>query len=96
MRRNLFICAISALLTLTIILPGMSLYTAATEANTNDEEKVLCEATIEDDFSDDEILIVFKQKESLSFKDYSLDDFSDVDCKSVRLLFPKSDRIIKN
>jgi hypothetical protein len=40
------------------------------------EEKVLCEATLEDDFAEDRVLVVLSNKETMRFKNYSARDFS--------------------
>lgn len=46
-------------------------------------EKVLCTATIEDNFDDETVLLALSNEESMKFKKYSTADFKDVDCASV-------------
>ena len=38
-------------------------------------DKVYCEATIEDDFSDSSVCIILTRDESLKFKEYTIADF---------------------
>ena len=47
------------------------------------EEKVLCEATLDDDFADSRVAVVLKNSASLKFKKYKSSDFSDIGCISV-------------
>ena len=81
---------------ISLILLGSINLDAVSAEMSESADKEYCYATIEDNFADDKVLVVLKTKDSLEFNDYGIEDLSDVDCKSVRLLFPKSDRIIKN
>lgn len=47
------------------------------------EEKIYSDATIEDDFADDRIMVVLQNDVSLQFKTFSEEDFSEVDCVDV-------------
>ncbi len=47
------------------------------------EEKTYCTATIEDDYVDDSIIITLSNAESLLFKDYTINDFADIDCIAI-------------
>lgn len=49
----------------------------------NTEEKYVCKATIEDDFEDDAVLVMFNNKASLEFKDYNVENFSGIGVASV-------------
>ena len=70
--------------TLIVFINVCNFTTAVNAVELNDsEEKVYCNATIEDDFAPDSLIVILKNKESLSFKDYSLDDFSDIDCTQI-------------
>lgn len=48
------------------------------------ELKQICSATIEDDFDDSGIILSLTNKESLKFKDYTVDDFSDIGAVSIK------------
>ena len=50
------------------------------------EQKVLCTATLEDDFADNRILIVLNNATSLSLKNYSVSDFPEISCSGVKNL----------
>ncbi len=63
------------------ILPMGSISANAAEINNVKEyveQKIFCNATIEDDFSDDRVLIVLNKNESQSFKAYQASDFSNI------------------
>ena len=59
------------------------------------ETKVYCDATIEDDFADDKIILVLNNKESLMFRNYKLDDFAEVACIEIEDLTEKTCEVIK-
>ncbi|MCR5636220.1 MAG: S8 family serine peptidase [Clostridiales bacterium] len=48
-----------------------------------EENKIFCNATLDDDFADDTVLIVFNKKTSKLLKTYSEDDFSKINAVSV-------------
>lgn len=52
----------------------------------NHEEKIFCNATLDDDFMSDSVIVVLKNKDSLSFNNYTKDDFSLDDISGVRNL----------
>ena len=47
------------------------------------EEKVYSTATLEDDFAEDCVLVVLTNSASVARFDYSVSDFSEIDCISV-------------
>lgn len=52
------------------------------------EERIICNASIDDDFSDSRVLIVMKADESSRLKNYSDADFSEIN--NIRLrIFPR-------
>lgn len=59
------------------------------------EEKVSCTATIEDDFSEERVLILMKNSESLKFKKYDADSFSEIGCVTVKDLSVATAKNIK-
>ncbi len=76
---------------------GLSTYSAATsdeyltyELSTDEkvtdlnlEEKILCDATLEDDFEDDSVIVVFKNSTSKKLENHTRKSFSDISAKSV-------------
>ena len=54
---------------------------ATTEAN--DSEKIYCNATIDDNFAPDSLLVVLNNETSLKIKTYSKSDFSEIKAKNV-------------
>lgn len=73
---------LTSILVLAIILLGV-FNSNITKAEEMSEEKVYCNATIEDNFVDNTILIILTNEESLKFKKYDVDDFSNIDCIEV-------------
>ena len=47
-------------------------------------EKVYCEASLEDDFTDDAVMIVLTNEASLEFVDYTLEDFREIGCVEIQ------------
>lgn len=46
-------------------------------------EKIYCEATLEDDFANDTVLLMLQQSREIVFKDYTTEDFPSINCVSV-------------
>lgn len=70
--------------------------TAAESKDIYSEEKVYSEATLDDDFADNRILVVLKNGASLDFKNHDVLDFSDIGCKSVRSMSTGREATIKS
>ena len=49
----------------------------------NNEETLVCNATLEDDFLDDSIIVVLKNDVSLIFKTYLCEDFNEINCIDI-------------
>lgn len=49
----------------------------------NDEKKQLCTATLDDNFLDDRVVVMMKNSESLKLKNYSKEDFCEIDVKDI-------------
>lgn len=47
-------------------------------------EKVICTASIYDDFDDETILVALNHKASMELKQYTISDFPEIECTSVR------------
>ena len=45
------------------------------------EEKIICKATLDDDFADDKVIVVLNHKTSLELKDYTPEDFKQVNAE---------------
>lgn len=48
------------------------------------EQKKFCNATINDNFEDDSVLVIFDNKKSMELNNYDKNDFDDLDVKSVK------------
>lgn len=55
-----------------------------------EEEKILCDATLEDDFEDDSVIVVFKNAKSKKLENHTRKSFSDISAKSVTDLTSKT------
>lgn len=60
------------------------------------EEKTYYNGTIEDNFSDDKIIIVLSKEETNKYKDYTISDFPEIDCQSVIDLTSNYNELLKN
>lgn len=86
----------SLLLSVTIILSNIVSLSAAEIYNgevvseegviVNQEQKKICEATINDNFEDDSVIVVFNNDTSLELHDFDKGDFSDIGAKKVHEL----------
>ena len=52
------------------------------------EDKLICSATLDDDFVPNEVIVLMSTEVSLQFKDYTVDDFSELDVESVDYVLP--------
>lgn len=75
--------SIILVITLVMMLPGIVTAVELAENNqeTNTFQKVYCTATLEDEFTDDEILVTVFQE--WNYEEYSVEDFSNIGCVSV-------------
>lgn len=48
------------------------------------EENVICDATIQEDFEDDSVIVVFKNTESKKLRSFTNESFSEISAKSVK------------
>lgn len=86
----------SLLLSVTIILSNIVSLSAAEIYNgevvseegviVNQEQKKICEATINNNFEDDSVIVVFNNDTSLELHDFDKGDFSDIGAKKVHEL----------
>lgn len=57
-----------------------------TYASANDvcsENKIYCQATLEDNFEANSVLVVLKQKNLKDIKSYTISDFKEIECEKV-------------
>lgn len=47
------------------------------------EDKIICSATLDDDFVPNKVIVLMSTESSLQFKDYTVDDFPELDLESV-------------
>ena len=76
---------LSVVMICSLCASGFAFGVFATET-TESEEKVYCEATLADDFSDSRVLVVVDSLTSWKLEDFSLSDFAEVDCTAVKNL----------
>lgn len=84
---------ISMILSMAIILMVMPLShiyadgNMSMEADDNavfvDEEKIYSNATIDDDFADDKVIVVMKHNISMEFKSYTVSDFAEINAEGI-------------
>lgn len=61
----------------------------------DDENLIITDISIDDDFSDDVVIIVLKHSVSLEFITYTIDDFNEIDCIKVEDLTEYTTKIVK-
>ena len=62
----------------------------------NDDDKIYCEATLDDNFLDDTIIIVLNKKATFSFKEYTNNDFWELGEVIIDEITKESTAIVKN
>ncbi|MBQ2825249.1 MAG: S8 family serine peptidase [Clostridia bacterium] len=94
----------SLIIAFTILLSTVSVSTYATpdttkspyiESNVFEEETVLCHATIDDNFRDDSLIVIFKNKDSKNLETYNTDFFPEITATSIQDLTSHSKKKIK-
>ena len=90
MKRNKNLISIVLIMTLLVVSSVMNngIYDVKAEMSGTKEtkikeEKIYCQAMVEDSFAGDSILITLTEKESRKFKRYTEKDFSEIECESV-------------
>lgn len=97
MKSNKLISILLAVATIFSALSCVSVFAAATDDEAYDmdkvyflnrmpEEKYICQATVDNDYADNEVLVVIFNEYSLNFKEYTPDDFNIPDILSVEQL----------
>ncbi len=70
----------------TIFTSSQIIMVKAKTENDSGLEKIYCQATIDDNFAEDRVLLVLQKGEQIVFRDYTVSDFSSVNCVSVEEL----------
>ncbi len=73
---------LTSILVLAVVFLGV-FSSNITKAEEISEEKVYCNATIDDNFTDNEVLEVLTNEESLEFNEYTINSFSEINCVSI-------------
>ena len=73
-----------------------NLYAKTYENSDTIVEEKTYNGTIEDNFSDDKIIIVLSKEETNKYKDYTISDFPEIDCQSVIDLTSNYNELLKN
>ena len=76
-----FVIIFSIVLCSSITLSGAALLTES-------EEKVFCNASLADDFADNQVIVIMKNTASLKFNEYTAADFPEISCSKVVDLMP--------
>lgn len=96
---------ISVLLILLISLLSIEITVSASVDNVQSynsvlaelkKEKIICKATIDDDFEDDSVIVVFTNEVSRELKDFSNKDFSDVSAIKIKNLTEVTQKMIED
>lgn len=75
--------AISLAILLTLFMPKGIAFAQAADDGLSAESKIYTRATLEDDFTDDKVIIVLNREITRRFKEYSVEDFSKIDRVAV-------------
>ena len=80
MKKYRFVLILIFVFVLIVIFEGEIIV----HASSNKCEKILCNATINDSFSEERILVVLNEENSYSSKEYNRNDFNINNCNEVR------------
>lgn len=90
------------MVTVFLLSAGQGLFTSADAPDKlsysiydGPEEKIFCDATIDDDFEDGLVLIVLSKEATLSFKTYTPTDFADINCLRVADLTELTSELVR-
>ena len=76
-----FVIIFSIVLCSSITLSGAALLMES-------EEKVFCNASLADDFVDNQVIVIIKNATSLKFNEYTAADFPEISCSKVVDIMP--------
>ncbi len=86
MKKNEFIKYLLITVISVLLISSNCCLSVFAEMLTIETENIAYEFTINDDFADDRVLVVFTHEASWQFKEYEPDDFSEIGCKSVKAM----------
>jgi subtilisin family serine protease len=90
-----------AVVTIFLFSAGHGLFVSAdsesdiTYKGYDSDEKIICNATLEDDFADNIVIVVLNKEATFSFRTYTLDDFVCVGCSKVKDLTESVSDLVK-
>ncbi len=67
-----------------------------TELTSSQEDKIICDATLEEDFEDDSIIVVFKNSKSRNLEEYTTKSFPKISATKVNDLTSRSKKKSKD
>ena len=74
------VCAILSGILFCISVGGIPIAVRIVEAV---EERIACDATLEDNFADNKVIVILNNETSLAFNTYDVNDFSEIECLKV-------------
>lgn len=83
--KNLLCYLLSTIIPICTFFSNSVSYVRATTTESS-EQKIQSTATMDDDFADNRIFVVFNKETSLEFNEYTVTDFSELNCKDVKNL----------
>lgn len=104
MRRNIK-SIIGILLSIALVVPNLCPIVNAAVISTEDlvfdkitdtEQKIICKATIEEEFEDDSVIVVLKKNANPDFNTLTKEDFSEVSVNKVESLTKQLEPLIKS
>ncbi len=98
MRKSIKILSSVFLSSLFVINGALLAFASTDEVNENAdiERKEICEASVDENFAVDSIIVTMKNNCSLNFKNYDCEDFPEVSVNSVENLSPYTYDLIKD
>ena len=88
---SLFIIQVATISTMAVSIDRSDLVLD----NVKLEEKIICEATIEENFADDSIIVVLKKDANPEFKAVTQADFPEINAKNVKSLTEDIEPLVK-
>lgn len=98
MRKKILALTLVVVLLCSVMLPSSAALPVLAQASDApvplSDEKVYCNATLEDDFADDRVVVVLSNKASTSLRTFTKADFSGIGCTKVQLLNPYTTEMV--
>ena len=87
----MIVLVISSIMTLGL----MDIQTLTPPSIIDNDTKVVSEATIEENFTDNSVIVVLKRQATRSFREYSVEDFAEINAVAVTNLSERSTNLFK-